>query len=123
MARKLNSAVYTETAAGLHHENLARAPPLQLAGAPPEFRAERVDLVRVVDDFVRAYPLEELVIEREASAREIVVRGDRQLLRQVLVNLVENATVAMRAWHADTWPMKLTLSRIVYAVHSLWFRL
>ena len=62
----------------------------------PEFRAERVDLVRVVEDFVRAYPLEDHKIEREIDAVEMIVRGDRQLLRQVLVNLVENAIVAMR---------------------------
>lgn len=62
----------------------------------PEFRAERVDLVRVVEDFLRAYPLEEVEVEREVSAEQLVVHGDRQLLRQVLVNLVENAIVAMR---------------------------
>ena len=62
----------------------------------PEFRAERVDLVRVVEEFIRAYPIVGLEIQREIAAAEIIVHGDRQLLRQVLVNLVENATVAMR---------------------------
>lgn len=89
----------------------------------PEFRAERVDLVRVVEDFVRAYPLEDVEVERDISAEEIIVHGDRQLLRQVLVNLVENAIVAMREVSVSTPRLGIRLTTAGdFAMMVVWDR-
>ena len=66
-----------------------------LFAAEPEFRRERVDLVRVVDEFLRAYAHAEVPVTPLVRVPHAYVEGDRQLLRQVLVNLVENAWNAL----------------------------
>jgi two-component system nitrogen regulation sensor histidine kinase NtrY len=72
----------------------------------PEVRLEPVELDRVVDEFERAYghlsssasssQLSDDRLELVPPAQPgLVVFGDRQLLKQVLVNLVENATLSI----------------------------
>jgi two-component system nitrogen regulation sensor histidine kinase NtrY len=74
----------------------------------PEVQLEPVELDRIVDEFERAYGrLGSSTISTDADASEdrlelvppeqpgLVVLGDRQLLKQVLVNLVENATLSI----------------------------
>ena len=66
----------------------------------PEVQLETVEIARVVGEFHRAYGH---LTEREADVLEVtpvpeglVIRGDRQLLKQCLVNLVENAVLSQR---------------------------
>ncbi len=66
----------------------------------PEVQLETVEIARVVAEFNRAYGH---LTEREADVLEVppvpeglVIRGDRQLLKQCLVNLVENAVLSQR---------------------------
>jgi two-component system nitrogen regulation sensor histidine kinase NtrY len=66
----------------------------------PEVQLEAVEIARVVAEFSRAYGH---LTEREADVLEVpavpeglVIRGDRQLLKQCLVNLVENAVLSQR---------------------------
>jgi nitrogen fixation/metabolism regulation signal transduction histidine kinase len=65
----------------------------------PEVRPEPLDLRRVLEEFERAYGHlgdragDRLEIERAPAA--LPVLGDRQLLKQVLVNLVENAAASV----------------------------
>jgi two-component system nitrogen regulation sensor histidine kinase NtrY len=66
----------------------------------PEVQLETVEIARVVGEFNRAYGH---LTERETDVLEVppvpeglVIRGDRQLLKQCLVNLVENAVLSQR---------------------------
>ena len=66
----------------------------------PQVRLQPVTVARVLDEFERAYGH----LTEEASDRLVVtppeapadIRGDRQLLKQALVNLVENAVLSAR---------------------------
>jgi two-component system, NtrC family, nitrogen regulation sensor histidine kinase NtrY len=67
----------------------------------PEVELEPVALARVLGEFERAYAhvdgeleVEAPPVERDGSAVQVL--GDRQLLKQVLVNLVENAALSAR---------------------------
>ncbi|NVB40958.1 HAMP domain-containing protein [Pseudenhygromyxa sp. WMMC2535] len=69
----------------------------------PEVALEQVSLERVLAEFERAYGGTEpgLVVEAPEGAgargsEALEIRGDRQLLKQVLVNLVENAALSAR---------------------------
>jgi nitrogen fixation/metabolism regulation signal transduction histidine kinase len=66
----------------------------------PEAQLERVEIARVVGEFDRAYGH---LTERETDVLEVLpvpagltILGDRQLLKQCLVNLVENAVLSQR---------------------------
>lgn len=60
----------------------------------PEVALEPVALARVLSEFERAYGHIDAELEVELPAEELRVLGDRQLLKQVLVNLVENAALS-----------------------------
>ncbi|MEM6292132.1 MAG: ATP-binding protein [Myxococcota bacterium] len=67
----------------------------------PEVRTEPVALGRVLDEFERAYGHltdedEDDVLTVRRAEPDPQIRGDRQLLKQVLVNLVENAVLSAR---------------------------
>ena len=57
---------------------------------------EAVALARVLAEFERAYTHVDAELEVEIDDEVPDVRGDRQLLKQVLVNLVENAALSAR---------------------------
>ncbi|MBK7823714.1 ATP-binding protein [Nannocystis sp.] len=66
----------------------------------PEVQLEPVEIARVVGEFDRAYGH---LTERDSDVLEVppvpeglVILGDRQLLKQCLVNLVENAVLSQR---------------------------
>ncbi len=66
----------------------------------PEVQVEPVEIARVVSEFDRAYGH---LTERDSDVLEVqpvppglVILGDRQLLKQCLVNLVENAVLSQR---------------------------
>ena len=70
--------------------------------AEPEFERQRLDLVRVVDEFFRAYAQTEVPVRQVIMSSPVWVEGDRQLLRQAVVNLVENASNALiEGGHAE----------------------
>lgn len=64
----------------------------------PEVRLEPVDVGRVLEEFERAYGHltdregDQLVVE--VPSEPLTIQGDRQLLKQSLVNLVENAVLS-----------------------------
>ena len=66
----------------------------------PKVSLEPVSVARVLDEFQRAYghlteeATDTLVVE--PPDRPATIQGDRQLLKQVLVNLVENAVLSAR---------------------------
>ncbi len=66
----------------------------------PEVRAARTELHRVLEEFERAYghltEREDDILVIGAVDPGLVVVADRQLLKQVLVNLVENAVLSAR---------------------------
>jgi nitrogen fixation/metabolism regulation signal transduction histidine kinase len=62
----------------------------------PEVALEPVALTRVLSEFERAYTHVDAELEIEPPAADLEVLGDRQLLKQVLVNLVENAALSAR---------------------------
>ena len=66
----------------------------------PEVQVVPVDIARVVEEFDRAYghltERETDVLEVEPVPSGLVILGDRQLLKQCLVNLVENAVLSQR---------------------------
>lgn len=78
----------------------------------PEVQLERVELRRVVEEFVRAYghltDRDEDALEFEATDTAVDVDGDRQLLKQVLVNLVENAVLSAK--EASVTPIRVRVS-------------
>jgi two-component system nitrogen regulation sensor histidine kinase NtrY len=61
----------------------------------PEVEIEPVSLERILSEFERAYAHVDAELEIEL-AEDLQVLGDRQLLKQVLVNLVENAALSAR---------------------------
>jgi signal transduction histidine kinase len=70
----------------------------------PEVALEPVPLSRILSEFERAYAHVDAEIEIELT-EDVSVLADRQLLRQVLVNLVENA--ALSAAEAGVDPAKI----------------
>ncbi|MFO7566161.1 MAG: ATP-binding protein [Enhygromyxa sp.] len=60
----------------------------------PEVELEPVALSRVLSEFERAYAHLDADLEVELPPDDLRVSGDRQLLKQVLVNLVENAALS-----------------------------
>ena len=61
----------------------------------PEVVLEPVALARVLGEFERAWASSTgAELEVELPVAELEVLGDRQLLKQVLVNLVENAALS-----------------------------
>lgn len=60
----------------------------------PEVELEPVELARVLAEFERAYGHLDAELDVELPPDELRVLGDRQLLKQVLVNLVENAALS-----------------------------
>ncbi len=70
----------------------------------PEVRTRPEPLHRVLDEFQRAYGHlgedEGGHLEVEVPQGELTIAADRQLLKQVLVNLVENAVLSARELHA-----------------------
>jgi nitrogen fixation/metabolism regulation signal transduction histidine kinase len=60
----------------------------------PEVELEPVALARVLSEFERAYGHVDAELEVELPGEDLRVSGDRQLLKQVLVNLVENAALS-----------------------------
>jgi len=78
----------------------------------PEVRVARVELARILEEFERAYGH---LTEREADVLAVgsvdpslTVDADRQLLKQVLVNLVENAVLSAREAGRD--PVQVEVS-------------
>jgi two-component system nitrogen regulation sensor histidine kinase NtrY len=61
----------------------------------PEVEIEPVSLERILSEFERAYAHVDAELQIEL-AEDLQVLGDRQLLKQVLVNLVENAALSAR---------------------------
>ncbi len=66
----------------------------------PEVVLEPVDLSSLLDEFARAYghltEREQDTLELVLPSQQTTILGDRQLLKQVLVNLVENAVLSAR---------------------------
>ena len=66
----------------------------------PEVRLAEVELSRVLEEFERAYghltERDDDVLQVAPVEPTIVVQADRQLLKQVLINLVENAVLSAR---------------------------
>ncbi|KIG12903.1 Nitrogen regulation protein NtrY [Enhygromyxa salina] len=62
----------------------------------PEVELEPVALARILVEFERAYTHVDAALEIDLGAEGIEVLGDRQLLKQVLVNLAENAALSAR---------------------------
>jgi two-component system nitrogen regulation sensor histidine kinase NtrY len=60
----------------------------------PEVELEPVALARVLSEFERAYAHLDATLEVELPGEDLRVLGDRQLLKQVLVNMVENAALS-----------------------------
>ncbi len=64
----------------------------------PDVHPQPVPLAQVLGEFERAYghltESEDDRLEVERPSPEVMIRGDRQLLKQVLVNLVENAVLS-----------------------------
>jgi two-component system nitrogen regulation sensor histidine kinase NtrY len=60
----------------------------------PEVELEPVALARVLSEFERAYGHLDAQLEVELPSDALRVLGDRQLLKQVLVNLAENAALS-----------------------------
>ncbi len=78
----------------------------------PEVRAEPVALGRVLDEFERAYghlsEEAEDVLDVQAPSADPTILADRQLIKQVLVNLVENASLSAR--EAGSSPVRVEVS-------------
>jgi two-component system nitrogen regulation sensor histidine kinase NtrY len=78
----------------------------------PEVRLARVELPRVLEEFERAYghltERDDDVLHVAAVEPTLVVDADRQLLKQVLVNLVENAVLSAR--EAKRSPVRVEVS-------------
>jgi signal transduction histidine kinase len=78
----------------------------------PEVRLARIELGRVLEEFERAYghltEQADDVLVVAAPAGAIVVDADRQLLKQALVNLVENAVLSAR--EAGRSPVRVEVS-------------
>ncbi len=83
----------------------------------PEVRAQSVKLSRVLDEFERAYGhlTEEAddVLTVQQPASDPAIMADRQLIKQVLVNLVENAVLSAR--EAGRRPVRVEVSADVSA--------
>lgn len=83
----------------------------------PEVRAEPVALARVLDEFERAYghltEEDDDVLEVRAPSTDPTILADRQLIKQVLVNLVENAVLSAR--EAGRSPVRVEVSAEVSA--------
>lgn len=83
----------------------------------PQVRVEPVKLSRVLDEFERAYGhlTEEAddVLTVQQAASDPVLMADRQLIKQVLVNLVENAVLSAR--EAGRRPVRVEVSAEVSA--------
>jgi nitrogen fixation/metabolism regulation signal transduction histidine kinase len=62
----------------------------------PEVELEAVALGRILLEFERAYVHIDAALEVDVGAEGLEVLGDRQLLKQVLVNLAENAALSAR---------------------------
>jgi nitrogen fixation/metabolism regulation signal transduction histidine kinase len=81
----------------------------------PEVRLARVELPRVLEEFERAYghltERDDDVLDVAAVEPTLVVEADRQLLKQVLVNLVENAVLSAR--EAKRSPVRVEVSVVV----------
>ena len=82
----------------------------------PEVQIEPVELDRVVDEFERAYGRLgeggdhlDLIPPREPG---LIVLGDRQLLKQVLVNLVENATLSIAEAGIEPAHVRISTGRV-----------
>jgi two-component system, NtrC family, nitrogen regulation sensor histidine kinase NtrY len=76
----------------------------------PEAQLEPVEIARVVGEFDRAYghltERDTDVLEVQTVPPGLVILGDRQLLKQCLVNLVENAVLSQR----DRGPVHVRVS-------------
>ncbi len=81
----------------------------------PEVRTDRIELVRVLDEFERAYGhLTERADDVLTVLRpepDLFVDADRQLLKQVLVNLVENAVLSAR--EAGRSPVEVEVATVL----------
>ncbi|PRQ07156.1 sensor histidine kinase [Enhygromyxa salina] len=62
----------------------------------PEVELEAVALARILVEFERAYVHVDAALEIDVGTEGLEVLGDRQLLKQVLVNLAENAALSAR---------------------------
>ncbi|PRQ05799.1 Globin-coupled histidine kinase [Enhygromyxa salina] len=78
----------------------------------PEVELEPVDLGRVLGEFERAYAHVDAALEVEALAEPIEVLGDRQLLKQVLVNLAENAALSAREAGVEEPEIHVSAARV-----------
>ena len=83
----------------------------------PEVRTESVALARVLDEFERAYghltEEDDDVLEVRKPLDDPAILADRQLIKQVLVNLVENAVLSAR--EAGRSPVRVEVSAEVSA--------
>ncbi|HWB74459.1 MAG TPA: HAMP domain-containing sensor histidine kinase, partial [Nannocystaceae bacterium] len=78
----------------------------------PEVRTAPIELRRVLDEFERAYghltEREDDVLTVKDDDPDLIIDADRQLLKQVLVNLVENAVLSAR--EAGRSPVQVEVS-------------
>ncbi|MCA9684638.1 MAG: HAMP domain-containing protein, partial [Myxococcales bacterium] len=81
----------------------------------PEVVVEVVEVARILGEFERAYggtePGLEIVEPGEGDAL-LKIHGDRQLLKQVLVNLVENAGLSAREAGVETVEIRVGAGRV-----------
>ena len=83
----------------------------------PEVELEPVELGRVLVDFERAYAHLEAELELGASLEgeeegTLWILGDRQLLKQVLVNLAENAALSAREAGVEAPRIRVSVARL-----------
>lgn len=88
----------------------------------PQVRLDPVDVDRILDEFERAYGhLTEHADDVLAVARlghSVLIPGDRLLLKQVLVNLVENAVLSAR--EAGRAPVVVHVGVALEGEHVVW---
>ena len=78
----------------------------------PEVELEPVALALILLEFERAYTHVDAELELEIGEDGLEVLGDRQLLKQVLVNLAENAALSAREAGVEQPQIRVSVQRL-----------